>query len=95
MIFDPYNPVFNTVFVYILIISFLVIHKPYFIYNKRKRRFKQFGVGRGKSLLSLPILAILLPVILYSLFRALENYVNIQDEYLKLINKSMSSSYTN
>lgn len=88
MIFDPYNPVFNTIFVYILVMSILLLQKPSIIYNKKHKRFKQFGVGKNKSLLSLPILAIVLAIVFYIIFASIERFCVLQDEYYEIIDKN-------
>lgn len=68
MILDPYNPVFNTCFVYILLILLLVHYKPSVIYDKKKKKYRDFGIKKSCSLLPLPIISILLAIIVYVIF---------------------------
>lgn len=85
MIFDLYNPVFNTIFVYIIILVLLILQKPSFIYDRKHRKFKGFGTSRGKSMFALPVLAIVLAVVIYVVFASIEKFCVLQDEYVNVI----------
>lgn len=48
-------------------ISFVVL-KPHFIYDHNKKQYKEFGSTNDKTLLSLPVLAIVLAIIMGIIF---------------------------
>jgi hypothetical protein len=54
-----------TVIIFILTLIILIIIKPNFLYDKKKQRFKQFGYGKNKTILTLPILSIFVSVIVF------------------------------
>jgi hypothetical protein len=67
------NASYYAIFIYIFIIIFLFISKPDIIYDRNNKKFKDFGIGPSKSLISLHILAILIPIIIYILFSFIFN----------------------
>jgi|688.fasta_scaffold165858_3 hypothetical protein len=74
MIFDPYNPVFNTIFVYIIVMLLIISSKPKILYDTKRKKFKQFGTGKNETVFTLPIIAILVAVLLYIIFVFIERY---------------------
>lgn len=92
MFFDPYNPLFNTIVIYVVVLGILLILKPNFIYDKKYKYFKGFGTGEGKSLLSLPIIAIILAFVIYIIFSSIEKFYMLQDKYIKTINMSINNN---
>jgi hypothetical protein len=54
-----------SIIVFILIFLLLIIIKPKFIYNKKTKKFRSFGIGKNKTLLPLPILSIFISVIVF------------------------------
>jgi NADH:ubiquinone oxidoreductase subunit 6 (subunit J) len=54
-----------TVIIFILTIIILIVIKPTFLYDKKKRKFKQFGYGKHKTILTLPILSIFVSIIVF------------------------------
>lgn len=64
----PNNPVYNTLIIYIIVISVLLIVRPEAMYNRQNGKFKTFGFGEGQSMLSFPTVAIGSGVMLYGLF---------------------------
>lgn len=74
----------NSIIVYIIIILLLIYNKPNLIYDKKTKKFKQFGMQKGKSILSLPILAILISIITYIIFLHIENSTRIFHSYQEL-----------
>ncbi len=64
------------------------MYKPNIIYNKKLKKFKQFGTDKNSSLLPLPLLAILIAIVIYVIFSYIENLHHIQLEYYQLKNKT-------
>jgi hypothetical protein len=85
---NPLNPLFNSIIVYIIIILLLIYNKPKIIYDKKIKKFKQFGMTDGKSILSLPILAIIISIVTYILFFYIAMSAKIMISYENLKNKS-------
>ena len=48
-------------------ISFVVL-KPHFIYDHNKKQYKEFGNSNDKTLLSLPVMAIVVAIIMGIIF---------------------------
>jgi hypothetical protein len=85
MLIDPYNPVLNTIIIYIIIMLLLVSYKPKIIFDKRRQKYKSFGIGKYNSLFSLPVLAIIIAIMIYAFFTKIENYCLLQDKYFQII----------
>jgi hypothetical protein len=84
---NPLSPLFNSIIVYIIIILLLIYNKPNLIYDKKTKKFKQFGMTKGKSILSLPVLAMLIAIITYICFLYIEKSSRIFKSYQELVNK--------
>jgi hypothetical protein len=82
---NPFNPLFNSIIVYTIIILLLIYNKPNLIYDKKTKKFKQFGMTRGKSILSLPIFAIIIAIITYIIFFYIYVSSQIMMSYDKLL----------
>lgn len=85
---DPLNPLYNSLLTYIFIIILLILYKPNIIYNKKSKKFKQFGVNKDSSLLPLPILSLLVAIIIYVVFSYIEKFYSLKLEYYELLNKN-------
>ena len=85
---NPLNPLFNSIIVYIIIILLLIYNKPNLIYDKKTKKFKQFGMNHGKSILSLPILAILIAIITYVIFYHISMSAHIMIKYENMKNSN-------
>lgn len=81
---NPLNPLMNSIIVYIIIILLLIYNKPNLIYDKKTKKFKQFGMQKGKSILSLPVFAILISIITYIIFLHIEKSARIFHSYQEL-----------
>jgi len=81
---NPFNPLINSIIVYIILILLLIYNKPNIIYDKKTKKYKQFGMQSGKSVLSLPILAILLSIVTYIVFSYVERSAQIYKSYYEL-----------
>ena len=55
MIFSS-NPLYNSLKIYIILIIALIYIKPTFIYDKKNKKFKQFGIDKNCTIFSLPLL---------------------------------------
>lgn len=62
------NPVYNTIIIFTIIILILYITKPITIYDYDKKEFRQFGTTKGKTLMPIYILAIIIAIVLYIVF---------------------------
>ncbi len=86
---NPLSPLFNSIIVYIVIILLLIYNKPNLIYDKKTKKFKQFGMTKGKSILSLPVLAMLIAIMTYISFLYIEKSSRIFQSYQELANKKI------
>ena len=86
---NPLSPLFNSIIVYIIIILLLIYNKPNLIYDKKTKKFKQFGMTKGKSILSLPVLAMLIAIITYICFLYIEKSSRIFKSYQELANNKL------
>ncbi len=68
MVINPLTPMYNTILFYIILICIILIVKPKSMYNQKTRRFKSFGCGKDKTLLSFPVICISAGVALYMVF---------------------------
>ena len=68
MIISPSNPVYNSIIFYIIIICLVLIIKPKFMYCRRANRFKEFGIAKNKTIITLPVFSITIAIILYMIF---------------------------
>ena len=84
---NPLNPLLNSIIIYIITIVLLLYNKPEIIYDKKIKKFKQFGLNKGKSILSLPILAILLSIVIYIIFFYVASSAMVHNKYNDLISK--------
>jgi hypothetical protein len=83
---NPLNPLFNSILVYIIIILLLIYNKPNIIYDKKTKKFKQFGMTHGKSIMSLPVLAIIISIVTYIIFFYISISAKIMISYDNLKN---------
>ncbi len=78
---NPLNPLLNSIIVYIIIIVLLLYNKPNIIYDKKTKRFKQFGMDKGKSIMSLPVLALITAMCVYLFFSHFDKTSRIMQKY--------------
>ena len=78
MVFFGSSPIYNTILFYIILITVILILKPRSMYCYKTKKFKPFGLEKGKTLLCFPIVAITSVVVLYFIFLMVE----ILNEYL-------------
>lgn len=57
--------IYYAILMYIFIILGLYLFKPDFIYNNKKKVFKEFGFDDDKTPFSLPIIAIIIAIVIY------------------------------
>ncbi len=65
---SPNTPVYNAIIFYIVIVCIIVLLRPKSMYCHRTKKFKSFGFGDNKTLLSLPIVCIASSMLLYLVF---------------------------
>jgi uncharacterized membrane protein len=64
---------YYAIIIYIIIIVFLVITKPEFMYDHENKQYKEFGMTKNKTLFSLPVLSITIAIVIVMLFRFLQS----------------------
>ena len=74
--FNVANPMYNSLIAYTIVMMLVFITKPNFLYKNNK--IIPFGVKKNQSIISLPILSILIAVILYVFFYHLHNFTKLQ-----------------
>ncbi len=79
-IINPNAPVYNTIIFYIMIVCLLLIIKPTFMYCHKTQKFKQFGCGPNRTLLSFPLVTIGVGIILYMLFLGVDTITKYLDD---------------
>ena len=70
---------------YILTVVLLYIYRPSFIYNNLTNKFKEFGFTDDKTILCLPVLALISAIIIYIIFSILLPKESIEDDLYKKI----------
>lgn len=89
MIFLSNNdPLFNTIVLFVLIMTVIYIAKPRFLYDYDNNNFKQFGVDEGKTLLPIYVIAIILAIVLYLMFMK----ANMNNKIDNNINENITSN---
>ena len=84
---NPKNSLFNSVIIYLIVIILVIYNKPNFIYDKKRKKYKEFGMSDDKSIISLPILSILIAVITYIIFFYIEQNAKIVSSYNAIVCK--------
>jgi hypothetical protein len=85
------NSLFNSIIIYIIIIILIIYNKPNFIYDKKRKKFKEFGLNHNRSIISLPILSIIIAVITYVIFFYIEQNAKIISSYNSIVYKHPSA----
>ena len=81
------NSLFNSIIIYVIIIIIIIYNKPNFIYDKKRKKFKEFGIEHNKSILPLPLLSIIIAVITYIIFFHIEQNAKIISSYNSIVYK--------
>jgi hypothetical protein len=81
------NCLFNSIIIYIIVIIIIIYNKPNFIYDKKRKKFKEFGLTNNRSIISLPILSIILSVVIYIIFFYIEQNAKIISSYNSIVYK--------
>lgn len=68
MIFDPENPVYNSIIVYIILLCLIFLIKPNILYNNKENEFKKINLFGNVEILSLHIFSVCSAVIIYFVF---------------------------
>lgn len=78
---------YYAILIYIIIIVFLVVVKPNFIYNHDDGKYREFGNNNeNKTFFTLPVIAFLLSIIIVILFSTVKNKEQIKyQEQIKYI----------
>lgn len=61
-----YSLIFCAIILYIIIILIIAISKPELIYDHANNKFKEFGLGENKSLITIITLGIIISFIVYN-----------------------------
>ena len=59
-----------SIIMYIIILLLIILIKPDFIYDIERKKYRDFGRGDGKTIFTLPIIAIFVAIIISTLFRS-------------------------
>lgn len=62
------NYTYYAIIVYIIIILSLVALKPNLIYDHNKNEYREFGFGGNRTLLSLPVISVLVAIFVFLIF---------------------------
>jgi hypothetical protein len=73
------SPANSAIIVYIIIIIIISITKPIFVYDHVNKKFRDFGFGNDKTILSLPFLSLFLAIFLYLIFNMIEKYLMMEE----------------
>lgn len=84
MIFS--NPLFDSMKFYILIMLIFIITKPEFMYSKKYKRYKKFGIKKNQTIFTLPLISILLATIIYIIILTLYKLNNSNNTNKENIN---------
>jgi hypothetical protein len=66
MVFN--NPAISAIILFIVFTVLIIIIKPSFVYDYRNNKFKDFGFGKNKTIMPLPILCIFVGIVSYGIF---------------------------
>lgn len=84
---NPQNSLFNSILIYLIIIFLVIYNKPNFIFDKKRKKFKEFGLEPTKSIIPLPILSIIIAVVTYVIFFYIEQNAKIILSYNSIVCK--------
>jgi len=73
------GPLYNSILLYILFVTVIILVKPKQLYCNKTKKFKTFGCGNKQTLLSFPIVCLISIVIFYFFFLMLEIINNYLD----------------
>ena len=62
------NMSFYAIITYIIIIISIYLVKPDEVYDHKKNKFKEFGLENDKTILAIPVIAVVLAILIYILF---------------------------
>lgn len=62
------NYTYCAILIYIIIMISLVMIKPQFLYDHNKKQYKGLGSIEGKTMLSLPVLSVVIAIIIGLIF---------------------------
>lgn len=72
MFLDSKYSLYNSIIVFIFIVIILYLLKPEFIYSKRNKKFKQFGLKENETIFPFPFMTIGMGIVFYFIFSTLE-----------------------
>lgn len=67
-LFNSKNPVLNSVIIYMIIIICVAVIKPKFMYDYKKKEFKEFGTRNNQTYLTLSVTGVIVSIVVYNLF---------------------------
>jgi uncharacterized membrane protein YukC len=68
MILSIDNPIYNTLVVFFIIMILVYVWKPNIMYDNKNKKFREFGMTEGKTLIPIHIFGIILAICLYTIF---------------------------
>jgi len=81
------SPLYYTFIVFGVIMALIYYTKPNMMFDKNK--IKSFGIGKNKSLTPLPVMALIIAILLYSIFFYIDS-INAATENAKYINDTQN-----
>ena len=82
-IISPKNPSINAIIFFIFIIILILLIRPNLIYCKKTNKLKSFGIGKNKTILTLPIISVGLGIIFYTIFLLIEIlYIKLANQFV-------------
>lgn len=88
------NSLYFTCIFFIFIMFLIYYNKPKFIFDKNNK-IKTFGIGKNKTILTLPIFSILIIIIIYFLFFMIEKQYSNIDNYNNNNNNQLNNQFNN
>jgi hypothetical protein len=58
----------KSILIYSIIMILLSYYKPSWLYDNKTNKFKQFGCDKNQTVITLPIIGILLSILIYLIF---------------------------
>lgn len=81
------SPLYYTFIVFGVIMALIYYTKPNMMFDKNK--IKSFGIGKNKSLIPLPVMALIIAILLYSIFFYIDT-INTATKNSKYINDAQN-----
>lgn len=68
MLFDSSEPLYNTLFTYIIFIAIIILLKPTFMYDTISNKFKSFGTCENETIFSFSFISLVSGILFYTFY---------------------------